>query len=189
MPAANPRVSVTLTPSMDAILKRLSDVSGQSKSSIIAEILEQSHPVFERMAAILETAKTATQEAKERMASNLEDAHAKLLEQAGIVGDLFEEQTADLVGELEQIGRRKGKVAAGGARGTDGAAATPASRIVRGGMRRALAEANATPLVTRGWYPGNHPEKEGQNCHKANSGAGWGGKCLSSTLTRRLRGL
>lgn len=162
MPAANPRISVTLTPSMDAILKRLSDVSGQSKSSIVAELLETSEGVFERMAVILETAKTATQEAKERMAFNLEEAHARLVEQAGVVGDLFEEQTADLVGELEQIGRRKGKSAARGAR-EDGASATPASRIVRGGIRQALAEAHATPLVTRGsGTPVTTPKKKGK---------------------------
>ena len=166
MPAANPRISVTLTPSMDAILKRLSDVSGQSKSSIVAELLETSQPVFERMAVILETAKTATQEAKERMASNLEEAHLKLVEQAGVIGDLFEEQTADLVGELEQIGRRKGKSAARGAR-EDGAAATPASRIVRGGIRKALAEAQSTPLVTRGsGTPVSTPKKKGKTATK-----------------------
>lgn len=167
MPAANPRISVTLTPSMDAILKRLSDVSGQSKSSIVAELLETSEAVFERMAVILETAKTATQEAKERMALNLEEAHHRLVEQAALVGDLFEEQTADLVGEVEQIGRRSGKSAARGARGADGAAATPSSRIVRGGIRQALAEAHGTPLVTRGsGTPVTTPKKKGKTATK-----------------------
>lgn len=145
MPAINPRVSVTLTPALDATLKRLSDVSGQSKSSIIAEILEQSQGVFERMAIIMETAKTATQEAKERMAANMEEAHSKLLEQAGVVADLFEEQTLDLVGELEQIGRRKSK---GGGLGHGGSAA--AHRAPGGTLKAAMLEAGSTPPVTRG---------------------------------------
>lgn len=148
MPAVNPRVSVTLKPSLDAILKRLSDVSGQSKSSIIAELLEQSEPVFARMATILETAKTATQEAKERMAANLEEAHARLVEQAGVVGDLFEEQTADLVDELESIGRRKGRGA--GARPATAQRGRTGSGTLGQAMREASAQALDTPLVTRG---------------------------------------
>lgn len=145
MPTANPRVSVTLTPSMDAVLSRLSDVSGRSKSALIAELLEQSQPVFERMAAILETAKTATEEAKSRMAANMEEAHQRLVEQAGIMGDLFEDQTADLVGELEQIGRRKPKGSAGHAEERS------RPRLAGRTLRQLAAEiATDTPPVTRG---------------------------------------
>ena len=163
MPAVNPRVSVTLTPAMDAVLKRLSDVSGQSKSSLIAEILEQSQPVFERMALILETAKSATKDAKERMAANLEEAHTQLLHQAGLVDDLFTQQTADLVGELEQIGRRKPK----GAVGQAGTERQRVHRLPHSAVRGAGAEASGTPLVTRGsGTPVPTPKKQGKTAAK-----------------------
>lgn len=156
MPAVNPRVSVTLTPALDATLKRLSDASGQSRSAIIAELLEQSEPVFERMATILETAKTATQEAKDRMAANLEEAHGRLLEHAGVIGDLFEDHVADLVDDVEQIGRRSGTRARG-------------ERQRAPGPRTALGRAMAadTPPVTRGsGTPVPTPKKQGKTASK-----------------------
>ena len=172
MPAVNPRVSVTLKPSLDAALRRLSEATGQSKSAIIAELLEQSEQVFVRMAAIIETAKTATVEAKERMAANLEEAHNRLVEQAGVVGDLFEEQTADLVNELEQIGRRKGR-GAGGV-GTERQRVHRPSGTLRQAMQEVSAQALDTPLVTRGSGTSvPTPKKQGKTAAKrATSRAG-----------------
>ena len=121
MAGTNPRISVTLKPSLDAAIRRLSEATGQSKSSLVAEILEQAEPVFARMATVIEAAKTATKEAKERMAANLDEAQSKLEVHLGLVNDLFEEHTADLIGDMEQIGRRKAKGATGGR--TDGRAA------------------------------------------------------------------
>lgn len=163
MPAVNPRVSVTLTPALDATLKRLSDASGQSRSAIIAELLEQSEPVFERMATILETAKTATQEAKDRMAANLEEAHGRLLEHAGVIGDLFEDHVADLVDDVEQIGRRSGTRARG-----SGSAHRDRVPLWAGLWPQ------TPPCNTGVGYPGTHPEKARQNCLKARCDAGRG---------------
>lgn len=148
MPAVNPRVSVTLKPSLDAVLRRLSDATGQSRSSLIAELLEQSEPVFERMAVIIETAKTATEEAKERMRANLDEAHSRLVVQAGIVGDLFEEQVADLVDDVEQVGRRRAGRARSGDERKDEHGTGPRSHL--GKAMAAFAQDDETPPVTRG---------------------------------------
>lgn len=157
MPAVNPRISVTLRPSLDAVLRRLSEVSGQSRSSFIAEMLEQSEPVFERMAVILETARNATEEAKSRMASNLDEAHERLLEHAGLIGDLFEDHIVDLVGDVEGIARRK----VGGARPRGGRKHEHGTGP-RTTLGRAMAEATA-PLVTRGsGTPVPTPKKPGK---------------------------
>lgn len=109
MAGLNPRISVTLTPSCDAALKRLSDVSGQSRSSLVAELLEQSQGVFSRMADMIELAKTATDEARQRMAENMERAQAELQAQVGVAEDLFAAHMSDLVSDVEAVGRRKTK--------------------------------------------------------------------------------
>lgn len=109
MAGMNPRISVTLKPSLDAAIKRLSDATGQSKSSLVAELLEQAEPVLVRMATVIEAAHTATHEAKTRLAANLDEAQTKLEAHLGLVTDLFEEQTRDLIGDLESVGRRRAK--------------------------------------------------------------------------------
>lgn len=152
MSGLNPRISVTLTPAVDAALKRLSEASGQSRSSLVGEILEQSLPVFERLAVVIETAKTATQEAKARMASNMEAAQTKLESHLGIVHDLFEEQTADLIADIEAVGRRSAR----GSRRSHGRTRSARPRARRhpsqGGFQ-GIAGARSTPHVTRGREP------------------------------------
>lgn len=166
MSGLNPRISVTLTPAVDAALKRLSEASGQSRSSLVGEILGQSLPVFERLAIVIETAKTATEEAKARMASNMEAAQTKLESHLGIVQDLFDEQTADLIGDLEAIGRRKARGAGGR---TDGRAAP--ARAPGGTPRKAASRASQEraqpPHVTRGsGTPVTTPKKKGKTATK-----------------------
>ncbi len=166
MSGLNPRISVTLTPAVDAALKRLSEASGQSRSSLVGEILEQSLPVFERLALVIETAKTATQEAKVRMASNMEAAQTKLESHLGIVNDLFEEQTADLIADIEAIGRRKARGAEGRTDGRAAPARAPAG-TPRKVASRASQERVQPPHVTRGsGTPVTTPKKKGKTATK-----------------------
>ena len=109
MPTQNPRLTITLSPPLDAAIRRLSELTGQSKSSLIVELLDQAKPVLERMAEVIALAQTATQEAKTRMAANLDAAQSKLEEHLGLVNDLFDEQTESLLGEIEQVRRRSAK--------------------------------------------------------------------------------
>lgn len=165
MSGLNPRISVTLTPAVDAALKRLSEASGQSRSSLVGEILEQSLPVFERLAVVIETAKTATQEAKARMASNMEAAQTKLESHLGIVHDLFEEQTADLIADIEAVGRRSArepKVARTDAQRPPARPQAPLARWLPGHRRSAF-----NPHVTRGsGTPVTTPKKKGKTATK-----------------------
>ena len=53
-----------------------------------------------------------------------------------------------------------------------------------------IAGARSTPPCNTGvGNPGNHPENEGQNCHKASNDAGWEEEWLSLTRTRQRPGL
>lgn len=106
MPATNPRISVTVPPSVEAVLSRLSDLTGQSKSSFIAELLESSMPVFERMATVIEAAKQAKDTLKAQTVKDMEAAEAKLHEIMGVTMDIFDESTLPILQEAERIQRR-----------------------------------------------------------------------------------
>lgn len=137
MPATNPRISVTVTPSVEAVLSRLSAATGQSKSSFIAELLESSMPVFERMATVIEAAKHAKDTLKSQTVKDMEEAESRLHDILGVTMDIFDESTAPILEEAERVQRR----AARSQTGRRGRAATPAA---------GLATPPQPPYVTRG---------------------------------------
>lgn len=106
MTTKNPRLTITLKPATSAQLVALSRLTGQSQSSLIAEILESSSPVFDRMIQVLEAATQAKQELKHRMASDLEGAQGRLEQQLGIVMNDFDAFTGDLLEDAEGVSRR-----------------------------------------------------------------------------------
>lgn len=170
MPATNPRLSITVKPSVDAILARLSELTGQSKSSFVAEILESSVPVFERMATVIAAAQQAKDSLKAQSVKDLESAEQKLHEMLGVTLDIFDESFLPIVEQAEEIKRRKvtpaqlaakygvtgeerpagrekpaRSVAAEGITGRPATAAVPALRGQRAGT-----SAGRPPHVTRG---------------------------------------
>jgi hypothetical protein len=139
MATKNPRISVMLKPETDAILSRLAAVSKCSKSSIIAEFLEDTcMPMFERMVIVLEAAATASDDAKAAARQGFADAEQKLLGIVGMTTDLFESASAPLVekGQIEALG---GSVRAG-----------------RAAARAGGPEPTQPPYVTRGSHPVNN---------------------------------
>jgi hypothetical protein len=98
MATKNPRISVMLKPESDAILTRLSAATRQSKSSIIAEFLEDTcMPMFERMVIVLEAAATATDDAKAAAKQGFANAEEKLLGVVGMTTDLFDQASSHLL--------------------------------------------------------------------------------------------
>ena len=67
MTTANPRLTITLEPSIAAQLRRMSELTGNSQSQMVSEILTQSSEVFERMIRVLEAAEVAKQAAREEV--------------------------------------------------------------------------------------------------------------------------
>jgi hypothetical protein len=107
MATDNPRLTITLKPSTHAVLVKLSALTKNSQSKIVGELLEQSQPVFERMARVIEAAQRAQSEVKERVRDNLEAAERVLDRQLGLMlGDL-DTRTQDDVDELEAVSRRR----------------------------------------------------------------------------------
>lgn len=127
MPATNPRISITVVPSVEAVLSRLSSLTGQSKSSFIAEILESSMPVLERMVVVLDAAQTAKDTLKSQTVRDMEAAETRLQEMLGITMDIFDHTSAPILEEAERIKRRKAGATVVDARerATAGGAALP----------------------------------------------------------------
>jgi hypothetical protein len=134
MPTLNPRLTITLEPKLAAQLRRISELTGNSQSKLISELLEGSTPVFDRLILVL----TAAEEAKESMRGKLADdmhvAQGRMEKQLGLAMDEFNTLTGDLLTEVESIKRR--------ARRTPGGLPAPSGRVP--------AARRATPLSNRG---------------------------------------
>ena len=132
MPAKNPRLTITLEPSLAAQLRKLSELTGNSQSSLIGELLEGSGPVFDRMIQVLEAAKVAKESMRGKLADDMEQAQTKMEGALGMVLEGFDQFTGSLLDEAEAVTRRaRRKGAASGARapagGLGAAAPTPIS--------------------------------------------------------------
>lgn len=135
MSTSKPRITITLEPVTALQLKRLSELTGNSQSALVSDVLEQSSGVFERLIVVLEAveqARLSAEAAKKsvRMDSmkNLDEAQKQIEKQMGIVLDLFEGGTAPLLKDLEKVNRRGSrKVGEREHRTRSGGVATPLS--------------------------------------------------------------
>lgn len=134
MPATNPRISVTVPPAVDAVLTRLAELTNQSKSAIIADLLDTSLPIFERTVLVLQAAHEAQTSLSNKATAQLDAAEGKLFEALGLSMDLFDDTTSSIIKDAERVKRRKGR------------ATVPVPPAQRG----ALEPATQPPYVTRG---------------------------------------
>lgn len=79
MPTAKPRITVTLEPHSHEILSRLSAVSGDSMSQIVAGFVEMAIPSLERVVAIMEKAKSAPDEFRAGLRASIDRADRALI--------------------------------------------------------------------------------------------------------------
>lgn len=134
MTGKNPRITISLTPSLVATLSGISKETGESMSTMVREVLIQSEPAFHRMYELFKAANAA----KGQIGGGTGAALAKVvdeLEEAMAVADVrVKRATRDLVDSAEKVAGRRRK--------TVGAARGPA---------HSTGERLATPrLVTRG---------------------------------------
>ena len=78
MATTKPRITVTLSQRQHDVLRSISDNSGQSMSTFVNELLEQSLPVLERMAETFRKIKAAQDEQKKRIFEELDQAQAEV---------------------------------------------------------------------------------------------------------------
>ena len=152
MSTTKPRITITLEPVTALQLKRISELTGNSQSSMVSEVLEQATPVFERLIKILEAADAAKQSAEAAQQSvkiqsvgHLELAQRRVERQLGLVLDEFDEASAPLLAELEEVQRRGRKSAAKGP---------------RPGVASQRSHGTSTPLSNRGVRSTQKPGKK-----------------------------
>lgn len=155
MPTSNPRINVTLSPSLDGLVTRLAAFQRCSKSSVLRELLETAEPTLARVVVLMEAASKASAGVRVDLARSLErsqDAAEDVLAGALMRIDRL---STDLVSQAEAVqGRRPGRggprhVQAGGpvvnppssnrgvksVRTANKAATTPAKKLVRQGRK------------------------------------------------------
>lgn len=142
MPTKNPRLTITLEPLLAAQLRRLSELTGNSQSKLLSEMLQGSTVVFERLIRVLEAAQVAQAGIRGKVSQDIAEAQQRVELQLGLVLDDFDQTTAPLLDEVERIARRARKVPDGSRR-----------QAQRGGGRQAPnahVSASSTPLSNRG---------------------------------------
>jgi hypothetical protein len=145
MPAKNPRLTITLQPSTAAQLRRISALTGNSQSALIAELLTGTGPVFDRLINVLELAKDAKAAMKGQLAKDLAKAQGRVEHSLGVQAfDLAIEGTLPLFEEYVHRRARKSSGSAGSARATptDSVHVTPPSNR---GVRSTTKQAGRAP--------------------------------------------
>lgn len=136
MTTQNPRLTITLQPTIAAQLRELSRLTGNSQSSLISELLDGSTAVFDRVIQVLTAAEGAKQALKGKLSEDMEKAQSRVEAQLGLVMEDFDNTTGALIDEMEAItrrGRRQGQpdAAAPAARPRARSATPPSNRGVR----------------------------------------------------------
>lgn len=112
MPTTNPRVNVTLSPSLDALVARMARLQEVSKSQVLRELLEAAEPALQRAATFMEAASQVRAEVLGGIGQSLEQAQDSL--ERRMQGELakLDALTADLVDQAEAVrGRRRRRAA------------------------------------------------------------------------------
>jgi hypothetical protein len=107
MPTTNPRVNVTLSPSLDLLLSRLGKLERTSKSQVLRELLEAAEPALQRAVATMELAMKTRIESRAGFRQAIDKSQELLEEQLEANLALLEAHSRDLVSTAQSVrGRR-----------------------------------------------------------------------------------
>lgn len=128
MPTLNPRINVTLSPSLYAMVGELAKHQRVSRSMVLRELLEASEPALSQVVAMLKAAADMGDAARQRLQQDMGETITNLESKSQQALALAAGVTADLVAQAEAIrGRRPArqparKRSAGGLPGRSSAA-------------------------------------------------------------------
>lgn len=155
MPTQNPRLTITMQPSLAAQLRRLSELTGNSQSALIAELLETSAPTFDRLILVLEAAQKVTETARNArfsatsaMATELAEAQTRIETQMGLNLAEFDQLNKPILEEAERITRRARKT--GLARDARSGALQPSSTPLSNRGVRSTPKTHKNTIKSRG---------------------------------------
>lgn len=107
MTTLNPRVNVTLSPSLDSLVCQLATFERISKSMVLRELLEAAEPALRQAVALMEAAKGASVKARTNLAKDLERGIKQGEQTTQAMLQTLAHHTRDMVQEAEAIkGRR-----------------------------------------------------------------------------------
>lgn len=109
MPTKNPRLTLTLTPTTSAQLRRLSQLTGNSQASLVSELLEGQELVFSRVIQALEAAQLIQDDMKSSLSRDLAKSQQVIESQLGLVLESLDQASSPLIKQAEKIRRRKGR--------------------------------------------------------------------------------
>lgn len=167
MPTKNPRLTITLQPSLAVQLRRLSELTGNSQSGLIADLLAGSGPVFDRMIQVLEAAQTAKEAMRGKLADDMEAAQSKIEGALGMAMEGLDLFSGSLLEEAEAVTRRarRGPASRGGS-GPGAAAPTPLSnRGVRSDQKTRKTHSKSKSY-TISLSKSEHSQKQAKNSAK-----------------------
>jgi hypothetical protein len=134
MPTVNPRINVTLSPSLYSMVEELAKHQRVSKSMVLRELLEASEPALAQIVVMLKAAESMTDAAKKRLLQDMDSSLASMEQKKEQALSLAAGITADLVAQAEAIkGRRPGVGKRSAAR--PGPSPASPSSSVHGGKR------------------------------------------------------
>ena len=147
MPTLNPRITITLDESTALQLRRLSELTGNSQSKLVSELLQESGPVFSRTIVVLEAAQRAKEALKTGSAARLSSAQGRVEAELGMaLPEPLDTSTLPLFGAVEKIARRGSRQRSPG---PEASTVQERSRRARGATKGASSVA-VHPLSNRG---------------------------------------
>lgn len=136
MATTKPRITVTLSARQHEVLRIISENSGQSVSSFVSDLIEQTLPTLERMAETFRRIKAVRDDQRQRIAQELDSAHSAL-----------EPIVSQVLGQFDLFCQR--------VEDTAGVPPTPARAAVVGET-----PAPSTPATNRGVTPPPSPARK-----------------------------
>lgn len=136
MATLNPRITITVTPRVNAALDQFSSVTGKSKSAMVGEILDESVPMLTKMIKVMQAAKSMEKDMAAKVIAPFEDAHAHIEKQLGLTLEDFEGTTDDMLRQMEAIGRRARRAPGSPRVAGTGGTPKPAPLSNRGGKHK-----------------------------------------------------
>jgi hypothetical protein len=107
MPTLNPRINVTLSPSLDSLVSRLAGLERVSKSMVLRELLEAAEPSLVHAVALMEAAQGAGAKARKNLVRDLESGIKAAEGTSELMLQNMALQTRDLVSVAQEVkGRR-----------------------------------------------------------------------------------
>jgi hypothetical protein len=135
MATKKPRLTITLQPALSAQFRKLSELTGNSQSSLIADLLEGSEPVIARVIQVLEAAEVAKQSLSGKLTGDMERAQAQVEGALEIAMHGFKDFTGSMIEEAEAVTKkapRKGHASAAQAPSEEPGEASPTPISNRG---------------------------------------------------------